>query len=364
MQGILIKDWSKFDFQNPKHQEQLMTSLKLRIAMSETFPVSEFTDPKHPNFHGEKLQKHLLETREIVRAGVQEFTTTGDFPTKALEVIEKFHLLANYDTGYESIFDVRDYTNSGQMGFRMMDVQSGMTFTEIPIGGKIKLKQMSGTQEFVFFDYYGGGLNWHRTLFENQDWWTLEDNAMAFINAAYFRRASVHYQLLEAAMNSKTCITLQDPGCDNCDAYAIALAKAINYAITTILTNVQNKGYGETVGSTFILLAPIQALELVNSALSVRLQAFEASERIQSFNVQKVFTMMLTNTNRIGVILPKVKIKSGNRLNLETFSSFDMLTRSDAVAGWMGFGAAIGDLDQIECIDTTPVSGIEGGPRS
>ena len=363
MNGILIKDWSKFDYKNPKHQAQLMTSLKLRIAMSATFPVSEFTDPKHPKFHGETLRKHLLETREVVRAAVQEFTTTGDFPTKALDVIEKFHLLANYDTGYESIYDVRDYTNSGQMGFRMMDVQSGMTFTEIPIGGKIKLKQMSGTQEFVFFDYYGGGLNWHRTLFENQDWWTLEDNAMAFINAANFRRASVHYQLLEAAMNAKTCLTLQDPGCDNCDAYAVALAKAINEAVTTIMLAVQNKAYGETMGTTFTILAPIQALEIVRSALNVRLQAFDGSSNIISFALQPIFTTMLATTTRIGVILPKIRIKSGNRLNLETFASFDMLTRSDAVAGWMGFGAAIGDLDQIECIDITPVSGIEGGPR-
>jgi hypothetical protein len=310
------------------------------------------------------LKKKLLDAHGAVKLALQEFTTTGDFPPKALEVIEKFHLLTNYDTGYEAIFDVRDYTNSRQSGFRIMDVQSGMTFTEIPIGGKIKLKQMSGTQEYVFFHYYGGGLNWHRSLFENQDWWTLEDNAIEFVNQAYFRRAAVHYQLLEAAMNSKTCLTLQDPGCDNCDAYAVAVAKAINEAVTTIMLAVQNKGYGETTGTNFVILAPIQALEIVRSALNVRLQAFDSSERIISFVLQPIFTTMLANTARIGVFLPKLKIKSGYRMNLETFTSFDMLTRSDAVAGWMSFGAAIADLDQLECIDVTPVSGIEGGPRS
>jgi len=98
----------------------------------------------------------------------------------------------------------------------------------------------------------------------------------------------------------------------------------------------------------------------VKRALDVRLQAFSDSEKQVDFNVQPVFSMMLTNRNRLGVILPKFKIKSGTKLNLKTFESFDMLSYSSNAAGWLAFGAAIGDLDQIECIDATRPSGVGG----
>ncbi len=43
---------------------------------------------------------------------------------------------------------------------------------------------------------------------------------------------------------------------------------------------VQTKGYGETMGTAFTILAPIQALEIVRSALNVRLQQFAESSAI------------------------------------------------------------------------------------
>jgi len=351
MRGYLVKDWDKFELENPKHQKMLLQSFAFRCALQNKFVDKEFANSeKFVKAHGE------------IRAAYQAFTTTGDFPPQAIAALEKYHALTNYDMGYESIFDVRDFTGSRQGGFKIGDVQSGMTFRRIPIGGKVLLKQMSGSEEYVPFHFYGGGLNWHRSLFMNQDYWTIEDNAMEFINKAYSQRAQAHYDLLEAVMDTLTCIALTDPGCTNCDAYSVSLAIAINHAITTILTAVQNKGYGVSPTVVFYILTPLRLMGAVRRALSVNVQAFPGSEKWSSYNVVPINSMMLANTNRLGIFLPKLKIKSGYRMNLSIFNSFDMLTFSDASAGWLSYGAAVGDTDQIECIDASAPSGVPGGP--
>lgn len=349
MHGVLIKDWNDYDHTNPEHRSRLMRALRFRIALQEPVVSKEF-----------EKSKKFLGTHKQIHAALKAFTTTGDFPVSAIDVIEKFHVLTNYDNGYEQIFDVKDFTGTTTPGFRMTNVQSGMTFERVPIGDKIKLKQMSGTQEFVFFDYYGGGLNWHRSLFENQEYWTIEDTAMEFVNKAYARRSEIHYALLEAALDLKTCITLTDPGCNDCSEYARAVAIAINTAIARILYAVQNKGYGATPSTIIKILAPLELMGIVKEALNVRLQHFTESQASVNYTIQPIYTMMLTNRTRIGVFLPKMRIKSGNKMNLKTFSSFDMLSYSEGSTGWMSYGAAVGDLDQIECIDATQTSGIAG----
>jgi hypothetical protein len=349
MRGIILKDWNKFDTKNKQHWKNLGQALSFFAALPNKFVPPEFAE-----------SKKFLEKHGKIQEAFQAFTTSGDFPASVKPIIDKFHALTNYDNGYEEIFDVRDFTGVKGMGFRMTDIESGLTFEKIPKGGKINIYQMSGSQTFVFFDYYGGGLSWHRTLFEDQDFWTIENNAQEFVNKAYHRRAAIHYELLEAALDAVGCTALEDPECGDCDEYPIAVAQALNDAAVNILTAVQNKGYGVNTGVVFKILVPLQLMGIVKRALDIRLQHFPESAKYANFNFQPVYTMMLTNTNRIGVFLPKMKIKSGYRMNLTTFTSFDMLSLSEAAAGWMAFGAAVGDTDQVQCIDMTKPSGMAG----
>ncbi len=349
MRGLILKDWNKFDYENKDHRQKLSQAMQFFASLPNKFVPPEFANSeKFKKLHG-KIQE-----------AYQAFTTTGDFPASAKPIIDKFHALFNYDNGYEEIYDVRDFTGVKGKGFAMADIESGLTFEKIPIGGKIQLKQMSGTQEFVFFDYYGGGLNWHRSLFEDQDYWTLENNAQEFVNKAYYKRSSILYELLEAAMDSVGCTALTDPGCEDCDEYATAVANALNDAAVEILEAVKDKGYGVNTGIVFKLLVPLQLMSVVKHALDNRIQQFTGATKRVNFNFDPVYTMMLSNHNHIGVFLPKLKIKAGYRMNLTTFSSFDMLSLSEAAAGWMAFGGAVGDLDQVKCIDATQISGLKG----
>jgi len=349
---IFNLDWDKFNYRDTEQRKQLRGALQYFLALPDLFPPAGLAS----------CQEFLSDRKQIREAvaKIQEFTTTGDFPASILPIIEKFHILTTYDNGYEQIFDARDFSGSGRDGFTVYDVQSGLTFERKDPGEKIHVYPMSGDKEHCYFDFYGGALGWHRQLFDDKDWWTIEDNAIQFRNKAYAARAAVFYALLQAVKNAKSggCIPLQDPHCTDCDAYARSLAAALNLAAQTIALNCQNKGYGDLVNSTFVVLTPIQMRGIVRQALAVNLQQFQGSERLIDFKFQQITSLMLTSATDIFVALPKYKLKAGYRMDLTLFSDFDILSYTDTQAGWMRFGGCIGDTDQIECIDGTMPSGI------
>jgi hypothetical protein len=92
--------------------------------------------------------------------------------------------------------------------------------------------------------------------------------------------------------------------------------------------------------------------------LAVNLQAFTGSEKQVDYKFQQITTTMLTDTGTYWVILPKLKMKAGYRMDLTLFSDFDILSYTDTQAAWMRYGGCIGDLDQLECIDATLSSGL------
>ena len=362
----MLANWNKYDHSDPEHRKQLLSALQFFVALPNKFvPEALKSSERFTNRHT------IIQSAQYFQAAhgrmptpleLQAFTTPGDFPAPIIDVIQKFHAVMNYDNGYEQIFDIHNAENSKKPGFSISNVTSGMAFTQILPGEKVQVRNMEGDRVFCWYLYYAGALGWHKQLFDDEEWWTIDDNAIEFTNKAYYERARVFYALLEAAMNEKTCITLADQGCTSCDEYYIAVACALNQAATTIMTAVQNKGYGiSPTGSEFIVLTPLQQMDRVRKALNMSFQAFQGSPKQVSYNFRPVITMMLPTTTRIGVILPKIMIKGGYRMDLTVFNSFDMLSYTQSAAGWMRYGGCVGDLDQIECIDMTKPSAVGGG---
>ncbi|MCJ7828600.1 MAG: hypothetical protein MUP81_02535 [Dehalococcoidia bacterium] len=342
---IFNLNWEKFDYKDPEQRKSLAGALQYFCALPNKYVADRFAN-----------------VQEFVKAHkqVQEFTLMSDgwVNEKAIDIVQKFHLLTDYDNGYEQIFDIRDYSGTKASGFDIAAVRSGLTFREIKEGEKLKVYQMAGAKERVYFCYYGGALGWHRRLFEDGDWWTIEDNAIEFRNKAYSHRAGVYYALLEAAATAKGCCATIAADCEDCDADARSIATSINYAAMNILTNLANRGYDLNPATTqFIVLTPLQLRGRVRYALGQRMQAFSDSERLIDYNFKQITSMMLTNTNRIMVILPGRTLKIGYRMDLTLFDDFDILSYTDTVAGWMRHGGCIGDIDQINCITLTEESG-------
>jgi len=306
-----------------------------------------------------KNEKFLKRREEFEKAKVQYFATLNDFPATAKEVIDKYHELPAFDTGYEQIFQMRDYTGSRRDGFAIDTIRSGLTFRKMLTGEKLEIQQMEGEREFVFFDYYAGGLGWDRKLFENQEWWTLEENAIEFRNEAYRIKAATYYALLEAVF-PPTGAKADIPWQASPDTLAIGVrgniaqrdAATMNLAAETILLACQAAGYGISADNvSFIILAPIQLRGRIKRALGVNYDVQTGSTPVIDWNFSTIITTMLSVTDHYFVILPKRKIVGGDRMELETYTDFDLLSRTDAVAGWMAFAGAIADIAQMERCD-------------
>ena len=349
---IFKLNWEDFDYRNSEDRKNLAGAMQYFCALPNKFlPVLPNGKP-HPF---SKIEAFVKDHKQI-----QEFTLMSDgwVNEKAIDIIEKFHLLTNYDNGFEQIFDIRDYSGTKASGFDMAAVKSGLIFREVKEGEKLKVYQVRGAKERVSFCYYGGALGWHRRLFDDGDWWTLEDNAIEFRNKAYSRRAATYYGLLEAAADEKGCCATIPSDCDDCDSDARSIATSINYAATDILAKAADRGLSvDIAGTTFIVLTPLQLRGRVRYALGQRMQAFADSEKLIDYNFKQITSMMLTQTDRIMVILPGRTLKIGYRMDLTLFDDFDILSLTDTVAGWMRDGGCIGDIDQINCIELTEESG-------
>jgi len=329
MKGLLIKDWTKFDYQNPDHRVLLAKNLGKFLAEPNRNP----------------------EIKAALRK-IQEFGSPQDFPTSVLAVLDKYHLTTQYDTGWQSIFNVRDFSGTNRNGFDISDVESGLTFDKIPIGLKLDVHKMWGSKAHVYFDFYGGALGWHRSLFDDLEYWTIEDNAIEFRNKAYAKQAAVFYALIEAVAGlGAVAWQAPDPaGLPATDPTYTANRDIMtgNAAALQILTNVANKGYGVTAqNANFIVLVPEQLRGRAQRALNLQQQAFAGSGNLALYRYNIISTTMLTDLTHAWMILPKFKLVAGMRMDLTTFSSFDMLSYTDAAAGWMRYGGAIGDTDQI-----------------
>lgn len=347
---IFNLNWEEFDYKDPEQCKQLAGAMQFFCAMPNKFVPGRLS----------KVKEFVEGHKAVHTAQMQMFTLPSDFPTyeKAIEVAEKFHITTDYDNGYEQIFDVKNFEGTKASGFDVSDVESGLAFRMVLPGEKLKVYQMEGEKERCYFSYYGGALGWFRGLFDDQEWWTIEDNAIEFRNKAYSHRASIFYALIEAAATLKGCCAVVPANCTDCHADALSIANSLNYAAQTILENTKDKGYNLNPATTqFIVLAPLQMNGRIKQALGVRTQAFGDSTRVSNFGFVHITSLMLTSPTRVFVILPKKKLKAGYRMNLSLFDDFDILSYTDTVAGWMRYGGCIGDLDQIECIDFEALSG-------
>lgn len=333
----IIKDWSKVNFKSKEDQKKVIGALQYFMTK--------------PDLFAHNPQEALWKPQ--VAKAYQAFGTPDDFPSSILEVMKKYQISTYYDNGYEQIFDVMNLTGYKRNGFDLLDVEDGLTFDKIPIGHKLEVYKMAGAKAHVYFDAYGGALGWHRTLIDDEEYWTLENNAAAFRNKAYAKRAAVFYALIESVAAGQN-ITWKNPEpstLPNTNELYTANrdAQTMNAAALNILSNVKDKGYNISPDQTvFIVLTPLQLRGRIRKALNVMQQAVAGSKTQIDYNFRQITTLGLTTTNVYYVILPKIKLVAGYRMDLKMFSQFDMLSYTDTVAGWMRYGGAIGDSKQIQ----------------
>ena len=329
MKGRIIADWSRVDFTNP--------ALRAKVVGA----VQHF------------MLQPVAKNNPLLKA-IQSFATKGDFPAEILQILEKFHAVPDYDLGYEQVFHIHDFTGTNESGFKILDVSSGLTFSKVLTGEKVKIYKFGGEVAEVTFDMYGGGLNWDRKLIDDRQYWTLEDNAIEFRNKAYQSKAAAFYALLEAAgaasgniQSSWAAVTPASVASSNENYDAIRDVNTINAAILAILTDLKDKGVGANANSQFVIVAPIAIKSRIERALKMIQQPVVGSGERLNFNVRAQYTLMLASNSYYYVCFTKAKCKGGNRMDLTIFDKFDIESYADTMVGWMRYGGAVGDTDQI-----------------
>lgn len=325
MKGRVISDWSKVNFRDRESRLKVVGAVQhfMRLPDQKDGPI---------------------------RKAIQAYATKGDFPAEILQVLEKYHATPDYDLGYEQIFDVRDFTGTNVSGFDILSVESGLTFSLVKTGEKAKVYKMSGSKASVTFDLYGGGLNWDRILIDDRQYWTLEDNAIAFRNKAYSSRAAAFYALIEAVSNTQSwsAVTPASVATSNENYNAIRDANTINAACLAILTAVKDKGYGVNANTEFVVLAPVALVGRISAAVKLLQQAVIGSANRVTFRVRPVYTLMLSSDSYYYVAIPGIKSKGGYRMDLTIYDQFDITAYADTMVGWMRYGGALGDTDLIK----------------
>ncbi len=325
MKGKVIRDWSQVDFKNPTDRKKLVGALQHFMRMPD-------------------------KADSPVRKAIQAYATKGDFPDEVLQILEKYHATPDYDLGYEQIFDIRSFQGTNESGFKILDVESGLSFKKVKTGGKAQVYKMSGTEAEVTFDLYGGGLNWDRVLIDDRQFWTLEDNAIAFRNKAFESRASSFYALIEAVTGKDVSWATATPtslSSGDRDYDAIRDVNTINTACLEILEALKDKGLGVSSTSQFVVLAPVALKARVERALKMLQQPFVGSGEFLNFSVRPIYSLMLSNNTNYYVILPKKKMKGGYRMDLTIYDQFDITAYADTMVGWQRYGGAIGNTDQV-----------------
>ena len=341
--GIVVPNWSKFEqtggITNPKAHALLMGAVQAFML-----------EPVRYDKAFKAASRTFGQTGDREKA-LQAFATSGDFPDSILEVMAKYQQTTYFDTGYEQVFDMMDFRAVNRNGFSILDVTDGLSFAKVPEGDKAKIYKFSGEKVEVTFDMYGGGLGWHRRLFDDREYWSLENNAIAFRNKAMSSKAQDFYDLIDAAPATYDlawqAVTPAGVTTANENYNAIRDMNTINKACENILTTTKNLGFGVGPQSQFLILAPIQLRGRISQALGMVHQPFQGSVPLSTYAVTVVYTLMLSSSTKYYVILPKQKLKGATRMDLTIFSQFDPESYSDIAVGWQRYGGAIGETKQV-----------------
>ena len=305
--------------------------------------------------------------QKLQNVGIMEFTSSENFPAEVLKSIEKYHVdVTELDLAYEPCFDILDLTTTPTSSFTIRDSSTGLTFARVRDGMKAKTYAVQGTETTVTLDLYGAGLDWLKTWFDDNEWWTIADNSIEFRRKWYEAKATIFYDMIQTLTNSAvynehyyiTGVTTQ-------------LEKdimTINNAVVTLIERNLSAGLGVTAGTPLSMLVPLSMKSRVMRALEGSDSSDNTGGLVVNYNITPYFTAGITwasvgavtggakwidddgATSAEGVPLgymciPGRKNKIGNRMNLTLLADTDILAFATTVAGWGRYGAYM-NMDQ------------------
>jgi hypothetical protein len=279
--------------------------------------------------------------KKLILAGITNFSSTADFPQEVKQLIESIHLgLEEIDNGWAQFFDIRDFSTSNVPGFKVRTKSSGLTFSKRPEGGRARIYRVTGAEQFVGFDTYGGGLEFDQAWIQDQQWWMLEDTIAEFRSKWYRDKAAVMYGLI-GAISASYNVAYDTTGATVMDKDI----NTLNSAAAALLTALKGEGYAVTPQTRLKVLCPIQLKSRLNRALAAQqLSANVSGASIKvEYNIEPIFSMNVLNAGAacldkwyMGV--PGLLNKLGEKMALTAFATFKPEAFATTTVGWGRYG--------------------------
>jgi hypothetical protein len=277
---------------------------------------------------------------------IQAFTTSSDLAVTAKDVFNVTTEVANYDLLWQNAFRSINL-RKGELSWEIHTAADGITFKEIPEGGKIEYLGMNSSKTTVSVKKYGAGLGVTWETIEGRKVYLFIEQMETARSAYYNLLGTIHYGLLATAGATNT-ISYQGASGDSVLDRDI---QTINYAYTQISSDNKDSGYGDTVNAGYLLFASPTLRARINRALratSAEVSNLGGRGQVIDANVTPYYTWSSSITsNKALMVLPGKKIQNAEYLGLTSFEKTDQDSMNKFKAYWTAFGAAIGDNDQV-----------------
>lgn len=277
---------------------------------------------------------------------VQAFSASSDFAVVGASVFNVTTEVQNYDILWQDAYRSVNL-RKGQLYWEIHTAKDGVTFEEIPEGGKIEYKGMQSDKITVYVKKYGAGLGITWETIEGRDVIRYIE-AMETARSAYYNKlGEIHYGLLATA-GATNPIAYQGSSSDSVLDRDI---QTINYSYEQISDDNKDSGYGDTVNSRYLLYAAPTLRSRINRALratSAEVASLGGRGQVVDANVDPRYTWTSQiPANKALMILPKNKIQNAEYLGLTTFEKMDQDSMNRFKAHWTAFGAVVADNDQV-----------------
>ena len=330
-----IMDWNRFNPADRSHREKMLGAFQHFFNKAENAKIRQ----------------------QRVAAQIRHFATADDFPTEPGELVGKFHNIDYVDAGVDAFFRDVDMTGSRASSVELRDIGTTLTFQEIAPGGKLEVYKIAGVNATVPFIRRGAALGWERELFEDHNYYTLEDTAMDFM--VKFKKAQVQAKvtLVEAIRSlagTPQNVAWQTFGAvPNTDPLYQALrdAETINAAAYKLVTECSELGMNVGPETPLVLACPLLLRGRIKRAMNVNLPD-NAAVKVLDYNITPVATTHFSSNRYWYLAVPGQKSQAVTRMNLEIKNREDIMTRSEVTAAWWRGIEFIGETKQVVVGDT------------
>jgi len=293
--------------------------------------------------------------QKVGQTKIQAFSGSSDLATLTKNVFNVTMQVANYDLLWQDAFRGVEL-QQGELAWEIATVDSGLTFKEIPEGGKIEYAGIGGEKVTVEVVKYGAGLGITWETIEGKKLYRFVEQMEDARSKLYNLWANIHYGLLAAAglLNQ---VTWQGIVTDTVLSRDVA---TLNQGAFELTDGTKDKGYGDTANAQLLIYCNPKIKGRINAALRVTsaeinmgreagASGTKSAAGIVDYNIEPKYTYNsnIPSTEKALLVLPKNKIQNAAYMQERIMTREEQESLNQLKAVWTAFGATVADTDQV-----------------